>query len=58
MMKFEQISRLQVIELIADCRLKINHIETLALMLEIEEEDYQKMSLTQARTAIIETLTL
>lgn len=58
MIEFKKIPRSQVIELIADCRLKINHIETLALMLEIEEEDYQKMSLTQARTAIIETLTL
>lgn len=57
MMKFKKISRLQVIELIADCRLKTNDNETLLLLLEIEEEDYQKLSPTELRLAVIENLT-
>lgn len=56
MVEFKKIPRSQVIELIADCRLKTNNDETLFLLLEIEEEDYQKMSLAEIRFALIETL--
>lgn len=56
MVELKKIPRSQVIELIADCRLKTNNDETLFLLLEIEEKDYQKMSLAEIRFALIETL--